>query len=90
MSGECDRCSKHALECGCKLGSVEINNEYRGKCDICEQYLGDSIAIYAGNSNSLRHLKENQQAHLDCYIDLCIEKKLNDLERHRRFDFLLQ
>lgn len=80
MSGECERCGEHALECKCIGGGVEFNNEYRGKCEICEEYLGESIAIYAGNQNSLRHLKQNQKAHLDCYIDLCIEKKLNSLE----------
>ncbi len=90
MSGECDKCGKHALECGCvvesieiDVGSLNINNAYRGKCDICEQNLGEALAIYAGTSNPLRHLKEKQQAHLDCYIDRCVEIKVNELLRHR-------
>lgn len=50
-----------------------------GKCDICGEFLGESMGIFPDKSNSLRYLKAKQKAHLDCYIELCIEKKLNNM-----------
>ena len=88
MNDECDKCGAHMFdltECSCPQTKnvVRIDNQYRGKCVICNEYLGNAISIHAARDDSLRNLKENQKAHLDCYIDHCVEIKVNELLRNR-------
>lgn len=82
MSGECDKCSEHALECGCVLHTFDC------ECDVCknkwEKAQADFDAIYTRvtidmpfdipKPSSIAKLKHNTK-----YLGWCphISKKLN-------------
>lgn len=43
MSGECDQCGEHALECICNLDGIELTRRAYDKC-------GEKYSIYEGKN----------------------------------------
>ena len=63
-------------------GQISLNPPKRN-CHICNKDCTDNVTFYNNEPNYFMYLSHKKEAHIECYINLCIAKALEKIKEDK-------
>lgn len=79
MSGECDKCHEHALDCKC-VANISFGEGIKlyPDCIYCKETCEGKVYLTQRLPPNYKYLYLGESIHFSCYITLSVEKEIEE------------